>query len=113
MRVNVKTHALSESECSNFMTESLSSETEVISTAQSRLETAITELQGLQELLLSGDIPPLILADFRDALNRVRNTAWAAQQYVVRKENDQDSTTVLSFLAGERIRAAHHLCQAI
>jgi hypothetical protein len=95
------------------MTESASSETEAMANAQERLETAITELQGLQELLLSGDIPPLILGDFRDALNRVRNTAWAAQQYVARKENDQDSTTVLSFLAGERVRAAHHLCQAI
>jgi hypothetical protein len=54
-----------------------------------------------------------VLADFRDALNRVRTAAWAAQQYVARKETEQDSTSVLSFLAGERIRAAYHLCQAI
>jgi hypothetical protein len=63
--------------------------------------------------LLSGDLDPEVLADFRDSLNRVRTAAWAAQQYVTRKETDQDSTSVLSFLAGERIRAAHHLCQAI
>ena len=79
----------------------------------SRLEKAIVELQGLHELLLSGDIDPRILADFRDALNRVRNTAWAAQQYVARKETGQDSSSVLSLLAGERIRAAYHLCRAI
>src|ERR1039457_4647538 len=79
----------------------------------SRLESAISELQRLHELLLSGDLDPRVLADFRDALNRVRTAAWAAQQYVARKETDQDSTSVLSFLAGERIRAAHHLCQAI
>ena len=79
----------------------------------SRLKKAISELQGLHELLLSGDLDPHILADFRDALNRVRNTAWAAQQYVARKETDQNPTSVLSFLAGERIRAAYHLCQAI
>src|SRR5580658_3268215 len=79
----------------------------------SRLESAISELQGLHELLLSGDLDPRVLADFRDALNRVRTAAWAAQQYVARKETDQDSTSVLSFLAGERIRAAYHLCQAI
>lgn len=79
----------------------------------SRLQKAISELQGLNELLLSGDLDPRILADFRDAVNRVRTAAWAAQQYVARKEIEQDSTSVFSFLAGERIRAAHHLCQAI
>ena len=80
---------------------------------RSRLEKAISELQGLHKLLLSSDVDPDVLADFRDALNRVRNTAWAAQQYVVRKETDQDSTSVLSLLAGERVRAAHQLCQAL
>ena len=79
-----------------------------------RLEKAITELRGLQELLLSGEgLEPSILTDFRDALNRIRNTAWSAQQYIVLKATDQDSTTVLSILAGERVRAAYQLCQAI
>jgi len=82
---------------------------------RSRLGKAISELQGVHKLLLSSnsDVDPDILADFRAALNRVRNTAWAAQQYVVRKETNQDSTSVLSLLAGERIRAAHQLCQAL
>jgi hypothetical protein len=43
----------------------------------SRLEEAISELQGLQELLLSGDLAPHVLTDFRDAVNRVRNTPWS------------------------------------
>jgi hypothetical protein len=51
-----------------------------------RLEQAIVELQRLDGVLLSGDLEPRILADFRDALNRVRTAAWAAQQYVIRKE---------------------------
>ena len=79
----------------------------------SRLEKAISELQALHELLLSGEVDPRILEDFRDALNRVRNTAWAAQQYVGRKESDQGSSSVLSFLAGERVRVAYQLCRAI
>ena len=79
----------------------------------SRLDKAIWELQGLHELLPAFDLDPLILANFRDALNRVRNSAWAAQQYVARKETDRDSASVLSFLAGERIRAAYHLCRSI
>ena len=83
-------------------------------TVSHRLEKAITELRGLQELLLSGEgLEPSILTDFRDALNRIRNTAWSAQQYIVLKATDQDSTTVLSILAGERVRAAYQLCQAI
>jgi hypothetical protein len=80
---------------------------------RSRLEKGISELQGLHKLLLSSEVDADVLADFRAALNRVRNTAWAAQQYIVGKENDQDSTSVRSFLAGERIRAAYQLCQAL
>jgi hypothetical protein len=80
---------------------------------RSHLEKGISELQGLHVLLLSSEVDPDVLADFRNALNRVRNTAWAAQQYVVRKETDQDSTSVLSFLAGARIRATYQLCQAL
>jgi hypothetical protein len=80
---------------------------------RSQLEKGIAELQGLHQLLLSSDVAPDVLADFRDALNRVRNAAWAAQQYVIRKHTEQDSTSVRSFLAGERIRTAYLLCQAL
>jgi hypothetical protein len=80
---------------------------------RSRLEKAISELQALHELLHTGELNPQILADFRDALNRVRNTAWAAQQYANQKSSDQGSTDVLPFLARERIRATYHLCRAV
>jgi hypothetical protein len=83
------------------------------SNAPSPLEQAIVELQRLHEVLLSSDLDPQILADFRDALNRVRNTAWAAQQYLACKETEQDSGSVLSLLVGERIRVTYQLCQAI
>jgi hypothetical protein len=79
-----------------------------------RLAKAITELRGLQKLLLSGEgLDPRILTDFRDALNHVRNTAWSAHQYIASKSSDQDSTSVLSVLAGERVRVAYQLCQSI
>ena len=91
----------------------MTSETTEGRTVRSRISKAITELQGLHKLLLSNEVDPDVLEDFRDALNRVRNTAWAAKQYVVRKENDQDSASVLSLLAGERIRVAYQLCQAL
>jgi len=83
-------------------------------TVSRRLEKAITELRRLQRLLLSGEgLDPRILTDFRDALNRVRNTAWSAQQYIASTATGQDSASVLSILAGERVRAAYQLCQAI
>jgi len=80
---------------------------------QAHLEKGISELKVLHTLLLSTEVDPDVLADFRDALNRVRNTAWAAQQYVAQKESGQDSTDVLSLLAGERIRTAYLLCQSL
>jgi hypothetical protein len=80
-----------------------------------RLAKAITELQRVQKVLIRGgeDLDPHILADFREALNRVRNAAWSAQQYLSSKATDQDSTGVLAILAGERVRAAYQLCQTI
>ena len=79
-----------------------------------RLEQAIIELRSLHELLLSGEgLDPSILTDFRNAVNRVRNTAWSAQQFLALKATAEDPGNVLSIAAGERVRAAYHLCQAI
>jgi hypothetical protein len=83
-------------------------------TVSRRLAKAIPELRRLQNLLLSGEsLDPRILTDFRDALNHVRNTAWSAHQYIASQTTDQDSASVLSVLAGERVRVAYQLCQAI
>jgi len=78
----------------------MTSESTGASNAPSPLAQAIVELQRLHEVLLSGDLEPRILADFRDALNRVRTAAWAAQQYMACKETEQDSGSVLSLLVG-------------
>lgn len=82
-------------------------------TVSGRLKSTVEELRRVDRLLLGGDLDPRILTDFRDALNRVRNTAWSAQQYLTLKDNQQDSESVLSLLAGERIRAMYQLCQAL
>jgi hypothetical protein len=81
--------------------------------ASGRLESAIEDLQALQQVLLSGDLDARVLTDFRDALNRIRNTAWAAQQLVVSQVSDQGPEDVKSLLASERIRTAYQLCVAI
>jgi len=78
-----------------------------------RLKAAIAELGGIQSLLAAGELDPRILTDFRDAVNRVRNTAWAAYQYTESKITGKDSRSIMSIVAGERIRAAYQLCQVI
>src|SRR5580700_4533157 len=42
-----------------------------------------------------------------------RRSCQAAQQFIVRKEANQDSNSVLSFLVGEKIRVTHQLCQGL
>ena len=63
--------------------------------------------------MMEKDVDPSILTDFRDAVNRVRNTAWAVEQYANSKHTETDPQTVLSVLAGERIRVAYQLCKLI
>jgi hypothetical protein len=78
-----------------------------------RLQNATSELRQVEALLASADLDGRILSDFRDAVNRVRTAAWATQQYAESKDTRSDPTTVLSLLAGERVRAAYQLCRAI
>jgi hypothetical protein len=78
-----------------------------------RLQDATTELHEVEALLASGDLDATILAEFRDAVNRVRTAAWATQQYAESKDTDRDPTKVLSMLAGERVRATFQLCRAV
>ena len=78
-----------------------------------RLASAITELRALQEPLLTAKVDPRVLTDFRDALNRIRNTAWAAQQSADAPLFDQGATTVASYLTAERVRAAYQLCRSL
>ena len=78
-----------------------------------RLQSATSELHEVEALMASGDLDARILSDFRDAVNRVRTTAWATQQYAETKDTERDPSKVLSMLAGERVRAAYQLCRAI
>jgi hypothetical protein len=79
-----------------------------------RLQSATGELRDVEALLrASADLDARILSDFRDAVNRVRTAAWAVQQYGESTDTEQNPSTVLSLLAGERVRAAYQLCRAI
>ena len=78
-----------------------------------RLESAIRDLQALQQVLLSGELDAGILSDFRDALNSIRNTAWAAQQLVASQVSEKGPESVTPLLVSERIRTTYQLCRAI
>ncbi len=46
-----------------------------------RLKAATDELQKLEKLVVSGDCAPRVLNDFRGAVDSIRQTAWAVQQW--------------------------------
>jgi hypothetical protein len=79
-----------------------------------RLQSFTNELRQIQDLLASEkELDPRILTDFRDAVNRVRNTAWGLEQYANSKTTETDPKTVLTVLAGERVRVAYQLCKLV
>jgi hypothetical protein len=80
---------------------------------QRSFKDAIKRFRAVEKLLRSADIDERVLRDLRDAVNRVRNTAWGVQQYVGQKEVGQDPASLLTILAGERVRTVFNLCQAI
>ena len=71
-----------------------------------RLKAATEELQKLEQLVLSGDCAPRVLCDFRDAVDSIRQTAWAVQQWGELQQQHRDPYTVLDLLSEERVRRA-------
>jgi len=88
-------------------------ESKQTATVSKRLKSVISELRPLQRLLVNEKVDPRVLTDFRDALNRVRNTAWAAQQSAASNMYESSPVSVTSLLTSERIRAAYQLCCTI
>ena len=78
------------------------------------LQSVSEQFRQLQKWLLLRGQPDLrILAEFRDAINRLRQTAWALHQYGEMSADESSSNTVSSILAGERIRTACQLGKLI
>ena len=71
-----------------------------------RLTAATQELQELEKLVLSGSFSPRVLSDFRTAVDDIRQTAWAVQQWTELQEQHRDPYTVLGILSQERVRRA-------
>jgi hypothetical protein len=74
-----------------------------------RLKATTDELQQLEQLVVSGDCSPRVLAEFRGAVDSIRQTAWAVQQWIELQRQQRDPYTVLGLLTEERVRRAAQL----
>lgn len=74
-----------------------------------RLRATTVELQELERSVISGDLDPRVLSEFRNAVDHIRNTAWAVQQWVGAKEQSGDPYAVLPALAVQRVQRATQL----
>ena len=66
------------------------------------------ELNRLEQLLSAGMVDRRVVAEFRDAVDRVRQTTWHVQCWM-----DGDLKTLSSKLIEERIRAASQLANQL
>ncbi len=78
-----------------------------------QLRKTSAELVKIEQAIKSGGVEPRILRDFRDAVDYVRKTAWAVQEWQERQLQKHDPQTVLPLLTIERIRRATQLSKAI
>jgi hypothetical protein len=79
------------------------------SSLTARLQVATAELQELEHLVISGNLDPRVLSEFRAAVDHMRNTAWAVQQWVGAREQSGDPYAVLPALAAQRVHRATQL----
>jgi hypothetical protein len=78
-----------------------------------QLKKACADLVKLEYDMRSGSIDERVLGEFRDAVDNVRKTAWAVQEWQERQSRQQDPQSVLPLLTAERIRRATQLCDAL
>jgi hypothetical protein len=78
-----------------------------------RVKKLAADLRALEEDIKSGGVDPLVLREFRDAVDFVRKTAWAVSEWQERQFRHKDSATVLSLLTTERVRRATQLNDAV
>jgi len=77
----------------------------------SRLQNATANLTELEQAVKSGDINPRVLEDFRNAVDLIRGTAWAVQQWIGLKEEAGDPYSLIPILAAQRVMRATQLAR--
>jgi hypothetical protein len=87
------------------------SDQEARSPLTGRLEATTTALYELEQLVNAGDLDSRVLSEFRNAMDHIRNTAWAVQQWFGAREQSSDPYAVLPALAAQRVRRATQLAK--
>jgi len=78
-----------------------------------QLRRSTGELLKLEHGIKSGEIDPYVLREFRDAVDHIRKTAWAVQEWKERQVLKRDTATVIPLLVTERIRRGTQLYEAL
>lgn len=69
-----------------------------------RLEAATANLRELEQLVKSGDLDSRVLQEFRNAVDHIRATSWAVQQWIGLSAQRSDPYKLLPTLSAERVR---------
>ena len=77
------------------------------------LKKTCADLVRLEYQMRSGPMDARVLREFREAVDNVRKTAWAVQEWQERESKQQDPKPVIALLTAEGIRRATQLCEAI
>src|ERR1700739_1157374 len=78
-----------------------------------QLRKTTAELVKVEQAIKSGGVEPRILREFRDAVDYVRKTAWAVQEWQERQLQRHYPQTVLPLITAERLRRGTELSKAI
>jgi hypothetical protein len=76
-----------------------------------RLEATTTALSELEKLVRSGDLDARVLNEFSNAVDHIRNTARAVQEWFGAQEGSGDPYAVLPALATQRVHRATQLAK--
>ena len=80
-----------------------SAQTETASLTE-RLEAATSNLRELEQAVKSGDLDTRVLQEFRNAVDHIRATSWAVQQWIGLRAQSGDPYELLPTLSAERVR---------
>lgn len=72
-------------------------------TLSAQIQRTITELGELEKSLVKNRVDPRLIAQFHDAMEHARQTAWTVQQWVDLRSAGNDPFSVLPQLEAERI----------
>ncbi|HKW61882.1 MAG TPA: hypothetical protein VJN89_04995 [Candidatus Acidoferrum sp.] len=78
-----------------------------------QLKKICADLVRVEYEMRSGPVDERVLREFRDAVDHVRKTAWAVQEWQQRQSQHADPQSVIPLVVAERLRRATQICDSI